>query len=371
MSARPTRVLATLDLPPRHDGGIATLTDVLATGLHQLGEPVVVYTRDRGADCDRWDEARPYEVVRMRGHSWVRHAARNFAPYVAHIRAKFGAPHLYLLNAQLESAATRLAQRAGLTVVTFVHGLEVTSSADLLSTLRHPDRVVATTNWMRTELLRRGLAAERVAVARPGVHPPTDRGDARELAARLRLGDGPIVLSVGRLVRRKGHDDLIRALPAVHEIHPSTQLLLVGEGRDRGRLEALAAEMGVAEWVRFAGFLVPDDLEAAYRLADLFALPCREEEKGDTEGFGLVFIEAGARALPVIGGRTAGVVEAIEDRQTGVLVEPRDVDALSAAVIDLLADDERTTALGEAGRRRALDGFSPAAYARRILEVGP
>ena len=338
------------------------MTDVLATGLHEIGETVVVYARGRGRECARWDEERAYEVVRMRGHSWVRHAARNFAPYLAHIHARYRAPRLYLLNAQLEGAATRLAQRAGLTVVSFVHGLEVTSSVELLPTLRHPDRVIATTGWMRGELVRRGLAAERVAVAPPGVHPPSERGDPEKLSGTLRIGGGPIVLCVGRLVRRKGQDTLIRALPSIRAIHPTTQLVLVGRGRDRERLETLVSEMGAEAQVRFAGFAEPDDLEAAYRLADLFVLPCREEPGGDTEGFGMVFVEAGARGLPVIGGRTAGVVEAVEDRRTGLLVAPRDVDALSGAVIELLTDDARAKAMGEAGRRRALDTFSPAAY---------
>jgi len=368
MTRRCTRALVTLDLPPLQDGGIATLTDVLATGMHEIGEPVVVYARGRRRECAHWDAGRPYEVVRMRGHSWVRHAARNFAPYVAHILARRPPAHLYLVNWQLGSAATRMAR---LPVSILVHGLDVTSHEALPTPLRHADRVLTTTDWMRGELLARGLDESRIAVATPAVHPPSGAGDPTDLSARLRLGAGPILLSVGRLVPRKGQDTLIRALPAIRRRDAAVQLVIVGQGPDRSRLEELARAEGVLDCVRFAGFLDPHDLEAAYRLADLFVLPCREESGGDTEGFGLVFVEAGARGLPVIGGCSAGVVEAVEDGRTGTLVEPGDAAALSNAVLALLADPQRAAVLGEAGRRRALGALSPAAYARRILEAGP
>jgi len=363
------RVLATLDLPPQQDGGIATLTDVLATGLHEIGEPVVVYARGRG--CEQWDRERPYPIVRMRGHSWVRHPARNFAPYVAHIRARHADAQLYLVNAQLGGAATRLAQRTGSVVVALVHGLDVTAVEELSPVLHQVDRVVATTHWMRGELTGRGLADDRIGVAAPGVHPPSKAADPAALLSRLEIEGGPLLLCVGRLVRRKGHDTLIRALPEILRVHPSARLLIVGQGRDRQRLEALAEETDVGACVLFGGFLEPEELEAAYQLADLFVLPCREERGGDTEGFGLVFVEAGARGLAVIGGRTAGVVEAIEEGKTGLLVDPADIGALASAVSDLLTDGDRARSMGEAGRRRALEEFSPAAYARRIVEAGP
>ena len=140
---------------------------------------------------------------------------------------------------------------------------------------------------------------------------------------------------------------------------------------DDSATELGGSRRGLTRAVRLAGFLAPPELEASYRTADLFALPCREEAGGDTEGFGLVFLEAGARGLPVIGGRTAGVVEAVRDGETGLLVDGEDPAAIAAACASLLQDRERAAALGRAGRARVEAEHLPEHYARRVLEAGP
>jgi len=367
----PTRVLLSLDLPPRQDGGIATLVDALASGLAAIGEPLVVYARGRGEDCSAWDERRPYRVVRMRGHSWIRHSSRNLTPYIFDIYSKYRPAILYVATWQLGGFPARLAQRLGMRVVLLVHGRDVTEAEELREPMRRADRVVTTTGWMREQLVARGLAEERIAVVPPAVLPAPDDAPAGALRQRLALGDGPVVLSVGRLVPRKGQDALIRAMASLGTRYPDARLLLVGKGEDHGRLQALIAELGVEQRVHLTGFLSPEELEQAYGLARLFAMPCREEAGGDTEGFGLVFLEAGARGLAVIGGRTAGVVEAVEHGRTGLLVTPGDHDELVAAMDTLLGDPGAASAMGVAGRERVETRFSPTAYARRFLEVEP
>ena len=197
-----------------------------------------------------------------------------------------------------------------------------------------------------------GAAPERICVVSNGVDPmhfqPRDATALRdELSA-----SGPILLSVARLVSRKGIDTMLRALPAVlHEI-PSATYLIVGEGPDYARLARLAGELGVTRNVCFAG-RASRDLVEYYNACDVFVLPAREEPT-DIEGFGLVFLEAGACAKPVIGARAGGVVDAIVDGQTGVLIAPDDVGALAAATVSLLRDPERSAALGNGARERIL-----------------
>jgi phosphatidyl-myo-inositol dimannoside synthase len=366
-----TRVILTLDLPPLQDGGIATLVDVLATGLHQIGERVVVYARGRGEGVRRWDRARPYEVVRMRGHSWVRHPTRNLLPYIPHMHARYRPATLIAANWQLAGAPARLARKLGMPVSVLVYGRDVTALDVLPAPVLEADRVVALTDWLAGELIQRGLPTERVAGVHAAVHEPHAVPDSAALRARLAPGPGPVVLALGRLIPRKGQDELIRSWPGVLRAHPGATLLLVGQGPDRPRLEALICEHRVQDHVHLTGFLEPDELDAVYGLADLFALPCREEDGGDTEGFGLVFLEAGVRGLAVVGGRTAGVVEAVLDGETGVLVQPGDGPALSRALVDLLSDDERRQRLARSGRARVLDRYLPRHYARRVLEVTP
>ena len=135
------------------------------------------------------------------------------------------------------------------------------------------DRVLALTRWMEGELLRRGLAPDRVCAVLPGIHrpgPPRDRAQARRL---LGLGEGPIVLSVGRRIPRKGHDHLIRAFPAVLDAYPSAQLLIVGEGPYGPKLEAQVHRLGLTNRIAMAGFLSDEELETAWAADDLFVLP--------------------------------------------------------------------------------------------------
>ena len=121
--------------------------------------------------------------------------------------------------------------------------------------------------------------------------------------------------------------------------------------------------------VHLVGYLDADELEEAYGAADCFVQPCREEPGGDTEGFGLVFLEANVRGLPVVAGRTGGVPEAVLDGLNGLLVEPGDADRVADAMRRLLTDHALARRLGEAGRRRVLDGFLPQHYAQRVLAV--
>jgi phosphatidyl-myo-inositol dimannoside synthase len=364
-----TRVIATLDLPPRQDGGVATLVDVLATGLHEIGEPVVVYARGPGDTAREWDRTRPYPVVRMRGHSWLRHPSRNFLPYVFDIRRRHHPTELLVASWQLAGAPARVARRLGMSVSVLVYGREVTTRETLPPEMLQADRLVTLTHWLADEVQRRGMAADRIVAVHAAVHAPQG-SDPSGLRDRLGLAGGPVVLAVGRLVERKGQDLLVEAWPAVLAEHPGARLLLVGQGPQRAQLEARIAGHGLERSVILAGFLSPADLAAAYKIADLFAMPCIEAEGGDTEGFGLVFLEAGARGLPVIGGRTAGVVEAIEDGVTGTLVEPGDVADLAAAIVGYLSDPEEARRVGAAGALRVQERYLPAHYARRMVEAG-
>jgi phosphatidylinositol alpha-1,6-mannosyltransferase len=192
------------------------------------------------------------------------------------------------------------------------------------------------------EPLRPGIDAERF---RP------DPGARAELRRRYRLGGAPVVSCVSRLVPRKGQDLLIRALPAVRAAVPGTRLLLVGGGRDRDRLESLAAAAGVSGDVVFTGAVPAAELPAHHAVGDVFALPCRTRGAGlDVEGLGIVTLEAAACGLPVVVGNAGGAPEAVREGETGHVVDPRDPDALAATLVRLLADPAAAADTGAAGR---------------------
>ena len=180
------------------------------------------------------------------------------------------------------------------------------------------------------ELLRAaGAPAARITVVHNGVDAVRFRPQRADALRSELAGSGPLLLSVARLVRRKGIDTVLRALPKLLAAMPTLTYAIVGDGPDRARLAALSGALGVRAHVRFLAH-VAHDLVDYYNACDLFVLPAREEP-GDIEGFGLVFLEASACQKPVIGARAGGVVDAIEDGVTGLLVPPDDGEALAHA----------------------------------------
>jgi phosphatidylinositol alpha-1,6-mannosyltransferase len=194
-----------------------------------------------------------------------------------------------------------------------------------------------------------------ICVVSNGVDPiqfqPRDASDLRAEIAGSNLG-GPMLLSVARLVTRKGLDTALRAFAELLKEHSTATYVILGDGPDYGRLAQLARELEVTRNVCFIARSTRP-LADYYNACDVFVMPAREEP-GDIEGFGLVFLEAGACGKPVIGARAGGVTDAIVDGTTGLLVPPDDVAALTRALSGLLADPQRRAAFGRAARARIL-----------------
>jgi phosphatidylinositol alpha-1,6-mannosyltransferase len=179
-----------------------------------------------------------------------------------------------------------------------------------------------------------------------------------------------IILSVGNLVSRKGHDMVIRALPRLLDIMGDVTYLIVGDGPHRAELEALALALGVRERVAFAGRVPDEDLPDIYALCDAFVLPSREQlDSCDVEGFGMVFLEANASGKPVVAGRSGGIGDAVLDGETGLLVDPLDPDCIASSIGKLLANPQLASRMGEQGRERAVREFSWPAVAARLRGI--
>lgn len=190
-----------------------------------------------------------------------------------------------------------------------------------------------------------------------------------ELPPRARPRGGPFrILFVGRLVERKGVDVLLRALAARDSARPA-ELVVCGDGPERARLESLAAELGVADVVTFAGRVSDERLRDEYANADVFVLPAVVDARGDSEGLGVVLLEAMSADVPVIASAAGGITDIVEDGVSGLLVPPGDAAALAAALDALADDDARATELGRAGHRRLDERFSWSAIVPRWLEL--
>ncbi|MFH8899064.1 glycosyltransferase family 4 protein [Streptomyces coeruleorubidus] len=196
-------------------------------------------------------------------------------------------------------------------------------------------------------------AAARMAQLPPGVDEktfhPGSGGD--EIRARLGLTDRPVVVCVSRLVRRKGQDTLIQAMPRILAAEPDAVLLIVGGGPYEKDLRKLAHDRGVAGSVRFTGPVPWAELPAHYGAGDVFAMPCRTRRGGlDVEGLGIVYLEASATGLPVVAGDSGGAPDAVLDGETGWVVRGGSPEEAADRITTLLADAELRRRMGERGR---------------------
>jgi glycosyltransferase involved in cell wall biosynthesis len=230
--------------------------------------------------------------------------------------------------------------------------------------VRGSDAVTAISTYTADRLRRQVPSADPViipfgATVEPGVRsppPPRPPTGAFEL------------LFAGRLVERKGVHLLLDALALLPEGRPLL-LHVVGDGPERGRLEARARELGPGVGVVFHGFVPREALERSMATCDAFVLPAVVDAKGDTEGLGVVLLEAMGYGKPVVASAAGGIVDIVRDGRSGLLVPPGDVEALAGAVERLRADPARARAMGEAGREDARAGFSWEVIVDRLVAV--
>jgi phosphatidylinositol alpha-1,6-mannosyltransferase len=257
------------------------------------------------------------------------------------------------------------------------HGEDVSvalTSRELTWVMTHVFRsaaaIIANSRNTRESLLALGLPRDRVHVVYPGVDP--DRYcpdvDGRTLRGALLRGGDTLLLSVGRLQRRKGHDLVLEAMATLRTSLPGLRYVIVGDGDERRRLEALVATHNLADVVTFAGVVPEAALPSYFAASDVFVMPNRRDGS-DIEGFGIVFLEAAASARPSIGGNSGGVPEAIDNEQTGLLVGGTDARELAVAIDRLARSPSERLAFGRAGRARVLHGFTWDAAAAGVAAI--
>jgi phosphatidylinositol alpha-1,6-mannosyltransferase len=378
-----------LDFKPAA-GGIAEYTHHLADALSDQGHEVHVLAPEH-PDADSFDETAAYPVHRFRPTAETNRlrAIPSMATAIGDLVDEVD-PDWLFHNAidNATHACSWVAWRRGLPVCTMIHGTGVRSRVPtspsaydnpaswliersrLRQATRRADHVIVPSTYTRDLLVDTGVELEAVTVLSPFRAEDPDRvPEDRQQAVRDRfgVGDRPVIVTISRLVERKGVDTAIEALATVRETVPDAAYVVAGEGPDRERLEGLAAEAGLADAVTFAGFVDEDTKQALYAAADVFVMPNRELADGDVEGFGIVFLEANLHGTPVVGGRSGGAIDAIEHGETGYLVDPTDPDEVAARLVELLNDPEIAQRMGENGRRRIREEMDFEANVRDLV----
>lgn len=255
--------------------------------------------------------------------------------------------------------------------VAWNHGYTATSRLDRAYTqldrwsLRGAYRVVTVCRPFADHLERLGVQPNRIIILHNSVTPfaPPPEEAVQRVRRELGLGDDEaVILAVGRLSHEKGHADLIRATAALEAMPraPRFRVVIVGDGPEREPLARLASRLGVQQRITFAGF--QRDTQPYYAMATLVAVPSH------SEGSPNVVLEAMAAGLPIAANAVGGVPEILEEGVTGLMVPPRNPEAMANAMLRLLSDPELRSRLGSAARACAESSHTPEAYRRALVE---
>ncbi|RHA38892.1 glycosyltransferase [Cellulomonas rhizosphaerae] len=341
--------------------GAMTRWRPLPVGLVRLPDGLPVHPAY--APLPAWWPPLAVRVIGSLGHR--RAAAHTIrAAGASLVHAHFGPAAIHALP---------VARAAGLPLVVTFHGYDVTRTPwlgggrgayyrrRLAEVFADADRLVAVSQFVARRLVALGAPADKVVVRHIGI-------DLRGEAGPGPVGERAGIAFVGRLVAKKGVDDLLRSYARLPSgVRATTPLRIAGSGADEGALRSRARELGLdVEWL---GFCTPEQVSELLASSAVFCAPSREAADGDSEGFGMVFLEAALQATPVVAYRHGGVTEAVVDGTTGVLVPERDTTALTNALRAMIENPARARRLGEAGRARVLAEFDIIACTARLEEL--
>lgn len=324
--------------------------------------------------CKEFDAHEPVRVVRFRGYclGWFRFipfAIASFVPMlcadrIIAINIAYGGILAWFLNLFRQKPYVTFAY-----AYEFLKFQRIRPAAALFrSVYRHSQAVVAISSYTRDRLVEFGALEEKIKIILPGATPAA--AQSKEYVDSVRekyaIASNRIILGVGRFIARKGHVALVRAMPHIIERIPDAMLILIGQGPTLWRAVREARQLGVRDQVLFPGYVSDDELMALYEACDVFALPTGQGAQGQVEGFGLVFTEAHAHGKPVVAGRSGGVLDAVLDNETGLLVEPEQPKALADAIISLMENPELAQRLGQAGRLRVERELNWTMFVRQV-----
>jgi len=358
----PSILLVTNDFGPRA-GGIETFVIGLLERVPQ-GE-VIVYTSTQ-PDCDeydqRWKHEFGVEVIRDRSKILLP-TPRVISKLRKVLRTReittiwFGAAAPLALSA-------RWLKRAGAThIVALTHGHEVWWSrvwpfSWLMSEIaKNVDIATYLGEFTRNSMAPRFKDSRKLIKIAPGIDTEHFvRHQSHELRKSYGIDTKPTIVSVGRLVHRKGQDRLVEAMPRILAQVPNAQLIFIGEGPHRKVLEKLVSQLSLYDHVTFIGRIHYQDLPRYISMGDIFAMPSRSRLFGlEVEGLGIVYLEASACGLPVIGGASGGAPDAVRHGITGFVVDGNNIEEIAERSIELLRDSELRATMGAAGRKWVVD----------------
>lgn len=360
MKKSPLRVLMlTQDFSPEV-GGVSTFLSHICSQLQSNGHLIeVIAPNIQGAT--ELDAGLTYKVHRYRRLSRLSSLPPTLTTMRRYLSGHFDVVFLGHAMSTHAMGVLLLNRLAHMRYVVLVHGLDLSySMASQWETrisrrlLRGASLVFVNSRYTMGRVAATGYPADRIVVLNPAVDPAayTTSTETESVVRKYGLEGKRIAMTAARLTARKGHENVLRAVAKVKGSMPDLAYVIVGGGEEESKLRKLARELGIQERVAFTGPVGASELRQLYCASDVFIMASYErKESGDYEGFGIAFLEASACGKPVIGGNSGGIPDAIIQGETGLLVDPHDVDEIASALTRLLTDEEYARKLGENGRR--------------------
>ena len=316
-----------------------------------------------------FDQSQPFKIYRDKNTSIYKkihltpvHIYKEARKIVKKHNIEFiQAGHLYPQGV----ASLLLKKRLKLPYLIYLYGLEFLEIKNfskfkaklVISALKNADHIIVIANFLKEKLIKYGIPEKRIIKIMPGVDfnyfkPELNTSD---LKIKHNLENKKIILTCGRLVKRKNHQLVINALPEILKKVPNAIYLIAGIGPEEENLKNQVRELNLENSVKFLGEVNNKDLPIYYNLADMFCMPSIYNKKtGDIEGFGIVFIEAQACSTPTIGGNTGGIPDAIKNNIDGFLVNPKSCQDLAKKITKLLLNNNLAQQFGKAGREKVM-----------------
>jgi phosphatidylinositol alpha-1,6-mannosyltransferase len=379
-------LIATIEFPPQK-GGIANYLAGLAGALP--ADQVVVLAERHGG-VESFDTKQSYKIYRR--NLFSKFIWPKWLPIMWHLWRVVRKEKIEVILVgqvlPVGTVAMILKKFFKIPYVVSCHGMDIlTAAGDLRKKklmnkiLEQASGVIANSEFTKNGLIKLAIPESKIIVVYPcphtkifGVGACVEKKEGiapdkiLEIKNRLGLADKKIILTVGRLVARKGQDKVIEAMPKILEKIPNALYVIIGNGPESEKLKIQSEKLKLENNILFTGEISEEKKSAFYQLCDLFIMTPRQIGP-DVEGFGTVYLEANQYEKPVVAGRSGGVAEAVVDNVTGLIVDPENINQIAEAVIKILSDESLAKKMGERGRERVEKEFGWEVQAEKLKKI--
>jgi len=359
-----TKVFVAIDFPPEK-GGIHDYAYGLISQIPSEEVTVLTNKIEDTVESNQFDRKADFEIIRKRIY-WNSNKVLLILSQVILIlqliilKWRRKTSEIHFVNVfPVGVAGPFMKALFGVKYFPYVHGLDVMGMVNsrlfplLMMILKRSDKVIANSQYTKSKLIELGIHEHQIVIIPPGLNVSKLSGAAEsveDVRDKYDLHGKKVMITVSRLVERKGHDVTLKAIRQVIRHIPDLKYLICGDGPYRGELERLVNQYGLDSIVVFTGGITDQELHQLYECSDIFIMPSRDiKEKGDVEGFGIVFLEANYYRLPVIAGNSGGVPDAVKDQITGYLVNPLNEKEIADRIQELLLDEGLAKTMGDNG----------------------